>query len=67
VLHADLEGQPGVDALLEELAEVAPAIDIVVDNAGASIPEAGYSPARPSGSPPKSPATSRSCTGSSRI
>jgi len=41
VLHADLEGQPGVDALLEELAEVAPAIDIVVDNAGASIPRGG--------------------------
>jgi NAD(P)-dependent dehydrogenase (short-subunit alcohol dehydrogenase family) len=38
VLHADLEGRGGVDALLAELAEVAPVIDIVVDNAGASIP-----------------------------
>jgi 3-oxoacyl-[acyl-carrier protein] reductase len=41
VLHADLEGQAGVDALLAELHEAAPAIDIVVDNAGASIPRAG--------------------------
>jgi len=41
LIREEIESQPGVDALLEELAEVAPAIDIAVDNAGASIPRGG--------------------------
>lgn len=41
VLHADLNGRQGVDALLTELARTVGDVDIVVDNAVAPPPRAG--------------------------